>query len=91
MRKICLIALLFSLAVNLPSAGQVSTRPNQEQETATHQEDFTPKLLVPHDVKVLSEESVREAVAEAAPIGSAPVNFASVNGCVIENQTIVGG
>ncbi|HZU30800.1 MAG TPA: hypothetical protein VFB79_06770 [Candidatus Angelobacter sp.] len=74
----------------------MSTRPDQDQEPATRQQDFTPKLLVPHDVKVLPEESVREAVAAAAPIGNAPIgnapiNFASVNGCVIENQTIVGG
>jgi hypothetical protein len=90
MSKIHLLALLFSLAVNLPSTRQGNTRPNQEPETAARQQDFAPKLLVPHDVKVLPEDSVREAVSAAAPIGSAPINFASVNGCVIENQTIVG-
>jgi hypothetical protein len=68
----------------------VSAPPSQEPEAARRQ-DFSPKLLVPHDVKVLSEESVREAVAAAAPIGSAPINFASIPGCVIENQTIAGG
>ncbi|HZS27291.1 MAG TPA: hypothetical protein VFB76_08665 [Candidatus Angelobacter sp.] len=91
MSKHLLAALLLSTAVSLTSAAQVGAQPNQEPETATHQQDFAPKLLVPHDVKVLPEESVREGVAANAPIGSAPINFASVNGCVIENQTIVGG
>jgi hypothetical protein len=90
MSKLRLAALQFSLAISLISTAQVNARPNQEPETTARQQEFAPKLLVPHDVKVLPEESVREAVTAAAPIGSAPINFASVNGCVIENQTIVG-
>jgi hypothetical protein len=58
MSKIHVIALLFSLAVNLPSAGQgnkrPNKRPNQKPETAARQQDFAPKLLVPHDVKSAS-------------------------------------
>lgn len=90
MSKTRLVALLFSFVVNLTIAAQVSAPPSLEPE-ATKQQDFTPKLLVPHDVKVLPEQSAREALAASATVGSGPINFASVNGCVLENQTLVGG
>lgn len=91
MRKTSLILLLCASALSLTMAAQVSTPSSQEAE-ANHQQSMTPRLLSPGDVKVLPQESIREALAAQSEVGAAPVrNAPTVPVCVIENQVIVGG
>lgn len=91
MSKNRLFALLFTFALSLTMVAQVSMPPSREAEAGRRQ-SITPKLLTPHDVKVLPEDSVREALAAAGPAGEAQIiNTATIPGCIIENQRIVGG
>lgn len=90
MRKARLFALLLPLAC-LTTVAQVNKPSSPDVESAREQ-NFSPKLLTPHDVKIIPDDAVRETVAASNPAGNAGIiNTASVPGCTIENQTIVGG
>jgi hypothetical protein len=91
MKKSSLLLLLCSSAISLTMAAQVSVPSSQETETSS-QQSFTPRPLNHGDLKVLSEESLREVLSANSPTGAAPTrNAPTVPVCVIENQVIVGG
>lgn len=71
-------------------SAQIGMQPSQETDDS-HRQFMSPRLLTPGDVKVLPEESLRDALSSGQVTGAAIINKASVQSCVIENQTIVGG
>jgi len=95
MRKTRLLVLVCAFTLSLTMAAQVSTSSAQETEPV-QQGVYTPQLLIPSDLRILPEDSVRETLAASGAAASNEAGDAQILAattvpvCTLENQAIVG-